>query len=293
MKVALLTTLTSLVENQRIEEEVRALGHDFQLVDLSGFSFEVKNGEFVCPLNFEDFGRAWDVAVVRGVFEALKTVGAVCAELRRRGVRVFDNSLINQGYSIDKVVDLAKLSLASVPVPDTFYARSYPEILGYAHSLSYPRVFKSVRMGKGAGVYKVDSYPALVELISRVQEEGKEAKSFLLQEFIPYKHDLRVLTIGDRFFTMERIPKEGEFRANFSLGGSVATFSLDGEIRALARRAARAVGLSVSGVDVLVGEDGKKYILEVNHTPGMAGMEEATGENITKVFVEYALKEAK
>jgi gamma-F420-2:alpha-L-glutamate ligase len=290
MKIALLTTLTSLLENQRIEEEVRALGHDFKLVDLSGFSFEIKNGEFNSSVTRDlDF----DVIILRGVFETLKTIGAIAGSLRERGVRVFDNSLIEQAYSIDKVVDLTKLSLGEVLVPDTFYARTFPEILGYAHSISYPRVFKSVRMGKGAGVYKVDSYGEFVELVSRVQGEGKEAKSFLLQDFIPYKHDLRVLTIGDHFFTMERIPKEGEFRANFSLGGSVATFSLDEEIRALVERARDAVGLSVSGVDVLIAQDGKKYILEVNHTPGMAGMEEATGENVTCIFVEYALKEAK
>jgi len=92
---------------------------------------------------------------------------------------------------------------------------------------------------------------------------------------------------------MERIPRPGDFRANFSLGGSVELFEPSNETIALAKKALQATGMSVGGVDVLITEDGRQYILEVNHNPGFEGMELATKENIAKIYLEHAIKEAK
>ncbi len=94
-------------------------------------------------------------------------------------------------------------------------------------------------------------------------------------------------------YCMRRIPKTGDFRANFSLGGSVELFPITPEIEELSKRAIKSIGLSIAGVDVLIDKDNKLYILEVNHTPGMIGMEEATGENISKIYLEYAIAHAK
>ena len=93
-------------------------------------------------------------------------------------------------------------------------------------------------------------------------------------------------------YSMKRIPGEGEFRANFSLGGKVEIFKPDLETRDMALEAMRAVELKVGGVDVLITKDGKKCILEVNHTPGFVGMEEATKENITRKYVELVIEKA-
>ena len=154
-------------------------------------------------------------------------------------------------------------------------------------------IVKLTKTGKGAGIYKINDENALEEFISSRTEEGVEPSRYLLQEFIDYKYDLRVLIIGDRVFCMRRIPGEGEFRANFSLGGKVETFDLSKEDEELARRAMKAVDLEIAGVDLLITKDDKRYILEVNHTPGMLGMEEATGENITKIYLEYAIRNVK
>jgi glutathione synthase/RimK-type ligase-like ATP-grasp enzyme len=92
---------------------------------------------------------------------------------------------------------------------------------------------------------------------------------------------------------MRRIPGEGEFRANFSLGGSVELFDLDEAGKKMAMKALKAVGLSIGGVDMLITEDNKRYILEVNHTAGFIGMELATSTNIGKIWVEHAIASAK
>lgn len=290
MRITLVTTLPSLIENKRIEEEVKKLGHEFSLVDMEDFGFEIENGK----LSVESLsGLSADVVIVRGVFLAIKTISVLVNGLREKGVKIFDNNFLEHRYSIDKVTDLVKLAHAEISVPDSYYSRDFTSYYSYAKKLGFPLVIKSSRMGKGANVFLVKSQEELKNLVSEAESEGKTAKGFLVQKFIDYEYDLRVLVIGEHEFSMRRIPGEGEFRANFSLGGSVEKFDLDEEGRKLAISALSAVGMTVGGVDVLIDKNGDRYILEVNHTAGFVGMEKATGEDIGKVYVEHAIKEAK
>ncbi|OGM18543.1 hypothetical protein A2686_03000 [Candidatus Woesebacteria bacterium RIFCSPHIGHO2_01_FULL_38_10] len=289
MKISLITTLLSLVENKRIEEEVKALGHDFELIDLKNFGFILKEDSFFIP-QLSDLQT--DVIIMRGIFNSIKTISVLINNLRGKDVRVFDNNFLEHRYSIDKVTDLIKLSIKGILVPDTAYVRDFSKYQESAEKIGYPVVVKSVRSGKGASVFRVDSKDSLDVLIRQLVDQGKLAKSYIIQEFIPYKYDLRCLIIGENVFIMRRIPKKGEFRANFSLGGSVELHDLDEEGKRLAKYALRAVNMSVGGVDILIDESGKRYILEVNHTAGFVGMEKATGKNIGRLYLEHALKYA-
>lgn len=290
MKIVLLTSVPSFIENKRIEEEVLALGHEFELVNTGDFGFAI-NGRNVSLNGLENTDA--DVVFVRGILKSIKPVSAAIASLRKKEIKVFDNNFLNHRYSIDKVTDILKLALADIPVPDTYYARDFSEFPDIAKKIGFPVIMKSTRMGKGASVFKAENEQELNNLIGEAQLKGKEAKSYLLQEMIPYVHDLRVLIIGEHVYAMKRIPAEGEFRANFSLGGRVELFDLDEPGKQLAKNALNAIDMSVGGVDVLITEDNRRYILEVNHTAGFAGMEEATGENIGKLWVEHAITNAR
>lgn len=290
MKIVLITTLPSLIENKRIEEEVVGLGHKFKLINLKEFSFSVIGGKIkVTGLEAIDA----DIVIIRGVFNSIKAISTVVNNLKMRGVKVFDNNFLEHRYSIDKVTDLIKLSLANIPIPDMQYVRDFEKYHGAAKKVGYPCVIKSTRMGKGIGIYKIDSKDDLTKFIDKVQNEDKSAKGFIIQKYIPYVFDLRCLIIGTNVFVMQRIPAKGEFRANFSLGGEVKLFDLDKNAQKLAINALRAVDMSIGGVDILITKDNKRYILEVNHTAGFVGMEKATGKNIGKLFVEHAIKNAK
>jgi len=290
MKIALVTTLPSLEENERIKQEVSNLGHDFSLVDMSEFGFEISDGKLTVD-SIKEIDA--EIVIVRGIFLAIKTISVIINSLRGRGIKIFDNNFLEHRYSIDKVTDLMKLSLANIPVPNTYYSRDFRKYGDLANKLKFPFVLKSSRMGKGANVFLIKNDAELKSFIDDAENEGISPKSYLLQEFLDYKFDLRVLAVGDSVFTMRRIPGEGEFRANFSLGGKVEVFNLDRTGSLLARSAMDAVGMSVGGVDILIDKNDKKYILEVNHTAGFVGMEKATGENIGKVYVEHAIKNAK
>lgn len=288
MKVCLVTTLPGLRENKRIEEELRSLGYEFELINLKNFEFKIDE-KFESELN----ALQTDIIIVRGVVHSIKPIATILENLRRRGTKIFDNNFLNHKYAIDKVTDLTKLSLGGVLVPRTYYAREWEKFLGNGESLGFPVILKSTRSGKGASVFKLGSADELKQKITELESADKKAKSYILQEFIDYQYDLRCLIIGEKVFTMRRIPGEGEFRANFSLGGSVELFELGEEGKFLAIKALRAVDMTVGGVDILIDKSNNKYILEVNHTAGMLGMEKATGENITKIYVEHVIGKAR
>jgi glutathione synthase/RimK-type ligase-like ATP-grasp enzyme len=89
---------------------------------------------------------------------------------------------------------------------------------------------------------------------------------------------------------MKRIPRQGDFRANFSLGGTVEPFKVTPEIEELALRATKACGLLMSGVDVLVERNnGKLWILEANRTPGLEGITKAMGNEIADQVLEHMI----
>lgn len=290
MKVALVTTLPGLAENKRIEEEVRSLGHEFILVDLRDFRFSIRNRKLdVFRLN--DLGV--DIAIVRGIFISVKTISTLVNHYRGKGVKVFDNNFLQHRYAIDKVTDLVKLSLGNVPIADMEYRREFDHFEKATNRIGYPVIIKSSRSGKGAGVFKIDTKEQLKNLISDLETKGRKAKSYIIQEYVDYKHDLRCLVVGDEVFTMRRIPAKGEFRANYSLGGEVEVFDLDKKDKDLALLAMKAIDMSVGGVDILIAKDDKRYVLEVNHTAGFVGMEKATGKNIGKVYVQHAIDNAK
>lgn len=290
MNIALITTLPSLSENKRIKEEAKDLGHRFEFIDLANFSFYTYEGKIVVS---SLKGFRGDLVIVRGIFNSIKPISTVINNLREKGTKVFDNNFIEHKYSIDKVTDFIKLAHEGIPTPATGYTRDFGKFGELGDKIGYPLVVKSTRSGKGAAVFKIDSKNKLSSLIQDLEGDGKKAKSYLLQKFVPYKYDLRCLVIGENVFTMRRIPAKGEFRANYSLGGSVVPFSLDKAGRDLAIKALKTIDMSVGGVDILITKDDKRYILEVNHTAGFVGMEKATGKNIAKVYIEHAIANAK
>ncbi len=292
MKISLVTTYPKAEEVARIKEESLLAGHEFNLIDFNSFKFNVVHGK----INMQDFSDLEaDVIIIRGIFVAIHALTPLIDFLHNRKIKVFDNKLSTHKYAINKIADFMKLSVAKVAIPDTYYSRSFDDYSQFADKLGYPVVVKSTRMGKGASVVKIDSKSELDKFISEymVREDKDNSKDLIMQKFIDYKYDLRVFVMGEHMFCMRRIPSGDDFRANFSLGGSVEPFNLNESLVRLSKRAIEAVNLDVAGVDILLDKDNNPYILEVNHTPGMVGIERATGENISKMYLEYAIKHAK
>lgn len=290
MRITFITASPEMKEFSRIREECLDLGYKYNLVNFKDFKYLKKGSEFSI---FPKIPRS-DIVVLRALFPTMASMEPLADYLRSKKTKVFDNNLLTHRYSMNKSYDIFKLILAGVDVPDTFSSRKYSDLLGFSVSdtLGYPLVVKSSRSGQGGGVWMVHNNSEYKDFIKKFEQQNYPAKNIIAQSFVDYEYDLRILVIGKSMFCMRRIPKKDDFRANFSLGGSVELFPLNHELRELSRKAVAAVGLKVAGVDVLIDKNDKKYILEVNHTPGMLGMEQATKQNITKIYLDYIVSQA-
>lgn len=177
--------------------------------------------------------------------------------------------------------------------PQTFFA-NYRVILRHfdhiAETLGYPFVCKPNSLRKGEGVVKINSKEEFITYRQALCESiGKKKTSyFLCQKFIENDGDYRVLVIGNTTYTMKRTAqKEGEFRHNFSLGGSVAPANIPKEIEEQSIRATASMRQDFSGVDYI--ENAGTFIcLEVNKAPGLGGISSAHPEaNLFKQVAKY------
>jgi len=292
MKIVLLSTIGPNFKIDRVVSEAKAQGHVCSHVSIGDIDLQIKDNQLVLP-GITDIDPDTDVVIFHSIFSSVKNTISLVKYFRNRGIKVFDNNYSNIFYSINKVADLTKLSLENFPLPDSFHTRSYDDFPSLCAKIGYPIIIKPIKTGKGRGIEKLEDPKQLSEFIKKANDEERPAGYYLIQEFIPYEKDLRVLIIGDHVYAMRRFPKEGDFRANFSLGGTVEIITPDEETKALAMKALHCIGLSIGGVDVLITPEGKRYILEVNHNPGIEGIESATGENIARTYLEHAIKEAR
>lgn len=119
--------------------------------------------------------------------------------------------------------------------------------------------------------------------------------NILVQEYIKESGgaDIRCLVVGDKVVAaMKRQAKEGEFRSNLHRGGTATIVKLTPEERSTAVRAANIMGLNVAGVDILRSNHGPT-VIEVNSSPGLEGIEKATGKDVAGMIIEFIAKNAK
>ena len=154
-----------------------------------------------------------------------------------------------------------------------------------------PYVIKLVEGTQGVGVVKVDTAIAARSVVEALQ--GLQAK-LLVQEFVAEAAgtDLRCFVVGERVVaSMLRRGAEGDFRSNLHRGGSARAVELSPDERRTAVSAARAMGLRVAGVDLLRSDRGP-LVMEVNASPGLEGIEAATGVDVAGHIIKHVERHA-
>ena len=125
--------------------------------------------------------------------------------------------------------------------------------------------------------------------ISAIETMKKVDANILIQEFVSESsgQDIRAIVVGDKVVaSMKRIAKPGEFRSNVHLGGKVEDYTLTAQEKESAIKAAKVLGLSVAGVDLIKSNRGP-LVLEVNSSPGLEGIERATGIDVADEIIKY------
>lgn len=295
MRIGVLTQLKDNYEVDRIISTAKKLGHSCNAIYVNDVVLDLGNnnpdedGAFLLNENIIDY----DLIIVRFVFGYVKRIVAIIKFLRSKGVRVMDNNLESTGYYIDKIKDSVIFYNNNLPIPRTISTVGEQDFVNNCTRLGFPIIIKHLGSGKGNGVFKINNIGELMSLTNIIRDRDNSFKNYLIQQFIPYVQDIRILVINSKVIgAIQRIPKKGDFKANFSQGGSVKSIELDRETSDLAIKAAIATQALDAGVDVLVSTNGKKFILEVNRTPGFKGFEEATGMDVATLIIKESIKVA-
>lgn len=191
----------------------------------------------------------------------------------------------------DKMKTLQKCSGASLRVPKTMFIRDSSNVDFIISKIGLPFIIKTLNGSQGKGVAVIDTKRSALSIIDALL---KTNKSLILQEFIGTGEDIRVIVVGNKVVaSMIRTKNKGnDFRANLSLGGSAEKIELDQTIKTFCVNASKAVGLDISGVDIMFDKNGSPVIIEVNTNFGWK-IQNITKVNIAKEIVSFVIEKSK
>lgn len=287
MKLALLSRGRTLYSTRRIAEVGRRRKHDVRIIDPHRCTISMAGGGELTTtregLPFVDF----DCVIPRIGGAAGRWGVALLRQLELQGIPVLNSSFGVQAAA-DKVRAMQELSAADIPIPVSLQAKSPEDIPDLIEQANGPPVILKLLQGtQGIGVIKSET---LESTVSTLQTLWSLREEVLLQEFVAESTgvDRRVFVVDGKVVgAMERTAGEGEFRANVHRGGEARKIRLDDEARDIAVRAADALGLRVAGVDMLPSSRGP-LVIEVNASPGLQGIEGATGRDIARDIIRAA-----
>lgn len=287
MKIVVLSRNRNLYSTTRLLEAGEQRGHEMLLLDHMKCVLVIEQGRPHIYYNGKE---------VTGVNAVIPRIGASATFYGSAVVRQFEMMKIFTAVesqalvrSRDKLRSLQILARAGLGIPKTAFASSPKdkdidsviEAIGGA-----PCVIKLLEGTQGIGVILAENQKAAKSVIEAFL---KLDASLLVQEFIKESRgaDLRVFVVdGQVVGSMKRQAKEGEFRSNLHRGGTATVIKLSPEERATAIKAAKKLGLDIAGVDLLQSERGP-LVMEVNSSPGLEGIEGATGIDIAGKIIEY------
>jgi ribosomal protein S6--L-glutamate ligase len=291
MKIAILSTNRNLYSTRRLLEAGESRGHETLVVNHKRCYMNIVSDNPEIHYN----GK-----VIEGVDAIIPRIGASVSFYGSAVVRQFEmmgvyslNESVAITRSRDKLRALQLLSRKGIGLPVTGFANSpddTEDLLQLAGGA--PVVIKLLEGTQGVGVVLAETKKAASSVIEAFR--GLKA-NFMVQEFIEEAGgaDLRCFVIGDKVVAaIQRQAKEGEFRSNLHRGGSASLVKITPEERSTAVRSARVMGLNVAGVDLLRSKRGP-VVMEVNSSPGLEGIEKATGKDVAGMIVEFIEKNAR
>jgi len=285
MKIVILSRNSELYSTSRIKEAGEKRGHEMVVVDHTKCDILIERKK---P---KIFYRGKEIT---GVDAIIPRIGASVTFYGAAVVRQFEmmkvfTSLESQALvrSRDKLRSLQILSRAGLNLPRTAftnYSKDSSRILDQIGSA--PNVIKLLEGTQGVGVVLAETRGAAESVLEAFQ--GLKAR-VIVQEFIEEAKgaDIRAFVVdGQVVGAMKRQAKEGEFRSNLHRGGTAELIELTEDEEQAALKSARVLKLGIAGVDMLQSKSGP-MIMEVNSSPGLEGIEAATGKDIARAIIRF------
>jgi ribosomal protein S6--L-glutamate ligase len=290
MKIAILSRSPKTHSTARLIESAKHRGHKVVVIDHTRCTMKIEQDHPAVYYHGKE---------VTGVDAVIPRIGASVTFYGTAVVRQFEMQRIfsaNESQSItrsrDKLRSLQLLSRAGIAVPKTMFAnhsRNAEELIEGVGGA--PVVIKLLEGTQGIGVILAETQQGAKSIIEAFL--GQEIY-ILVQEFVAEAHgaDIRAFVIDDKVVgAMERRGRGGEFRSNLHRGGRGRLIELTEAEKLAAIRATQILGLQIAGVDMIRSSRGS-LILEVNSSPGLQGIEEATGVDIAGLIIEFVERNA-
>jgi ribosomal protein S6--L-glutamate ligase len=285
MKLAILSRSPRVYSTARLLEAAKERGHDVAVYDTLRFAIDLS-------------GDAPDLqyrgAHMQEVEAILPRIGASITFFGMAVVRQFEqmdvytpNTAAGIANSRDKLRSIQILSRHSIRIPATTFVRDRADVLAAIELVGgAPVVIKLLEGTQGIGVILAPDIKVAEAVIETLQSTKQNV---LIQRFIAESkgRDIRAFVVGDRVVgAMRRSAVGDEFRSNVHRGGTTEIVTLEPEYEKVAVQAAQIMGLRVAGVDLLEGKDGP-LVMEVNSSPGLEGIEGATGLDIAGAIIDF------
>jgi ribosomal protein S6--L-glutamate ligase len=291
MKIAMLARNPKLYSHQRLKEAAEARGHQLDIINTLRCTMNITSHRPSILYNGETL-TGYD-AVIPRIGASITQYGlAVLRQFEMIGVWSLNES-VAIGRSRDKLRSMQIFAKHGLGLPVTAFAhdpRQTDEVLKIVGGA--PVVIKLLEGTQGIGVVLGETEKSAKSVVEAFRGANV---NILVQEFIKEagSSDIRIFVVGGKVVaSMMRTGAAGDFRSNLHRGGSAKMIKITPEERSTALRAAKVMGLNVAGVDILRANHGP-VIMEVNSSPGLEGIEGATGLDIAATIIQFIEKNAK
>lgn len=288
MRIAILSRNCKLYSTNRLVQAAEARGHEVRVLDVLRCYMNITSHNPSIHYRGEEL-TSFD-AVIPRIGNSVTFYGtAVLRQFEMMNVFPLNES-VAISRSRDKLRSTQLLARKGIGLPVTGFASNPDDITDLIEQVGgVPLVIKLLQGTQGIGVVLAETHNAAESVIQAFM--GLKA-NIMVQEFIKEADgsDIRCFVIGDKVVAaMKRQSAEGEFRSNLHRGGTATLIRLTPEERSTAVRAAKIMGLNVCGVDMLRSNHGP-VIMEVNSSPGLKGIEAASGKDIADLIIQFIEK---
>jgi ribosomal protein S6--L-glutamate ligase len=291
MRIAILSKGSGNYSTKRLKEEAVARGHEVRIINYAKCYLAIEKSNPVIRYKGKDL-KDFDAVIPRIAAGLTKYGTSVVRQFETQGAFATGSSIAIV-RSRDKLRSTQLLARQGVGIPKTVFARETADLDDVIEQAGgTPLIIKVARGTHGNGVVLAETKKAAQAVMQAFYVEGV---SFLVQEFVKESAgtDIRVVVVGGKVVaSVKRQSLDDDFRSNLHQGGQGVQVTLTAEERRTAIKAAKAVGLSVCGVDMMRSERGP-LVLEVNSSPGLWSVETVTGYNVAGRIIEYVEQNAK
>ncbi|HVO86344.1 MAG TPA: RimK family alpha-L-glutamate ligase [Candidatus Binatia bacterium] len=293
MKIAILSKGPANFSTKRLVEEAKKRGHDVEVINYTQCEARIEQNKPVILYKGEVLS-GFDAIIPRIASSYTRYGSAIVRQFEMQGVFTTTSS-ISIVRSRDKLRSIQLLSRAGVGIPKTIFSRGLSDMDMVMEELGGPPIIiKLARGTHGRGVVLAESRKAARSVLQGFYLMDDDGANILMQEYVEESAgtDIRAFVVGGQVIaSMKRQSLNDDFRSNLHQGGEGSTIKLTDDERRTSLKAAKAMGLSICGVDMMRSKRGP-LVLEVNSSPGF-GIEQVTGRDVASKIIEYVERNAK